>query len=85
MNREVMIILPSDAVIQILDGLEQRLEAWKRTEKYLKTGHIEEDCLIEECSDPEEANSIACFYTEIIELIRKQFSAYQRKKDKFSN
>jgi hypothetical protein len=72
MSRKITLNLPICAVIQILDGLEQRIDAWKRTEKYLRTGYIEDDYLIEECSKPEEAKEIASFYTEIVTLIKKQ-------------
>ena len=44
---------------QLLDGLEARAESWEKTADYLRTEEMpdSEIFLIEECSDPEEAQS----------------------------
>jgi hypothetical protein len=59
---------------QLLDGLEVRAEAWRRTAEYLRTGDIPDDelFLIEECSDEEEAGEIAARYEAIIRSILSQ-------------
>jgi len=59
---------------QMLDGLDTRAESWERTADYLRTERMPENAsfLIEECSDAEEADSIAAHYRSIIATIRKQ-------------
>ncbi len=62
---------------QLLDGLECRAEAWEKTAEFLRTDEIPDRkfFLIEECSEPEEANAIAGHYRLIISKIRKQMEA----------
>jgi hypothetical protein len=57
---------------QLLDGLEDRAEAWEKTAGYHRTGHSPPDFIIEECNDAHEADSIASHYRSIIAKIRKQ-------------
>ena len=59
---------------QLLDGLEQRAEAWERTAEYLRTEAMPdgEFFVIEECSDPNEADAIAAHYRKIIRTIEAQ-------------
>ena len=59
MNSMVILKLPRAAVLQILDGLQYRLEIWRRyTEEYMETGYVHEPYEVEECSSPEEAKQI---------------------------
>jgi hypothetical protein len=62
---------------QALDGLELRAESWERTANYLRTERIPEGeiFIIEECSNPEEADTIASHYREIITKIQQQLEA----------
>ena len=60
---------PEDAG-QIIDGLSVRHDAWRNTQKYLEGETV--DCVIEECSDVEEAHWIANNYDRIINLIKEQ-------------
>jgi len=76
----VILTLPRLAVGQILEGLEIRAEAWKYTEEYLRTGHAREPYIIEDCSDPEEAEKIAAYYREIIESIKSQLNDAPEKR-----
>lgn len=64
---------------QLLDGLESRAEAWENTAVFLRTDEIpdEDFFLIEECSEPEEADKVAEHYRSIISKIRKQMEAQQ--------
>jgi hypothetical protein len=62
---------------QLLDGLELRAESWERTAEYLRSGHVDGDYLVEECTKPEEADSIAAHYRAIIASIRKEVEAQQ--------
>ena len=57
---------------QLLDGLEMRSESWERTAEYLRSGYIEGGFVVEECSNPEEADGIAAHYRKIIADIRGQ-------------
>ncbi len=62
---------------QLLDGLEARAESWEKTSEYLRVGEMPggEFFLIEECSDAEEADSIATHYRSIIGKILAQMEA----------
>lgn len=74
MNKTYIIKLDSLDLGQLLDGLETRAESWEQTADYLRTDRIPDDAsyLIEECSDADEADSIASHYRSIIAKIRKQ-------------
>ena len=52
-----------------------RAEAWEKTARYLRTGESPENLLVEECSKPEEADSIAAHYRAIIHKIQNQMEA----------
>ena len=62
---------------QILDGLETRADSWEKTADYLRTEETPggDFFLIEECSDPEEADGIAEHYRSIIAKIQEQMEA----------
>jgi len=60
---------------QLLDGLEKRAESWERTAEYLRSGYIDGDYIVEECSKPEEADGIAAHYRSIIVKIQTQMEA----------
>ena len=62
---------------QLLDGLDARADSWEKTAEYLRTDEMSDGGLfvIEECSDPEEADGIAGHYRSIIGKIRKQMEA----------
>lgn len=61
---------------QVLDGLDQRFEAWRNTAEYHRTGMTPTDFFIaEECNGEYEAQSIADIYTAIIAKIRAQRDA----------
>ena len=62
---------------QLLDGLETRAESWERTAEYLRTEAVPdgEFFVIEECSDPDEAQAIAVHYRAIILTIQTQMEA----------
>lgn len=70
----VILKLPRAAVLQILDGLQYRLEIWRYTEEYMETGYVHEPYEVEECSSPEEAKQIGDFYEEIINDINTQLA-----------
>ena len=70
MPKSVTLRLDSNDVGQIIEGLECRREAWKRTAEYLETGYANGE--IEECSNASEASSIAAFYGRIIAEIQRQ-------------
>lgn len=59
---------------QLLDGLESRAESWEKTADYLRAEEMPggDFFLIEECSDPEEADGIAEHYRSIIAKIQEQ-------------
>jgi hypothetical protein len=75
MDDMVMLKLPRAAVLQILDGLQYRLEIWRYTEEYMETGYVHEPYEVEDCSGPEEAKEIGDFYEEIINNIQIQLTA----------
>jgi hypothetical protein len=68
------ITLDSIDIGQLLDGLSDRAASWRRTADYLEGGESE-GCVIEECSDAEEAAKIAQHFEELVESIRNQIEA----------
>ena len=74
MPTNYQITLDDLEVGQIIDGLEIRAESWERTAEYLRTQKMPdgEFFAIEECSKPEEADSIANIYRSIVSKIRSQ-------------
>lgn len=67
------ILLSSQDLGQLVDGLRTRAEAWTKTAEYLETGHTADDSFVcEECSDPNEAKSIAAHYQSITGQIEQQ-------------
>jgi hypothetical protein len=77
MPKRFTLQLDSRDVFQLLDGLELRAESWERTAEYLRSGYVNGDYLVEECSKPEEADDIAAHYRAMIASIRKQVEAQQ--------
>jgi hypothetical protein len=58
---------------QILDGLRCREESWRNTAIYLRDEYFPDDSFVcEECSSPEEAESIADWNQRIIETLTRQ-------------
>jgi hypothetical protein len=72
MDKIINLKLPSLMVGQIIDGLRERQKVWLLTAEFMETGETKEPCLIEECSDADEAKNIAAYYEEIINEIKKQ-------------
>jgi hypothetical protein len=58
-DKIVSLKLPRLMVGQIIDGLRERQKVWLLTAEFMVTGTTEEPCIIEECSDADEAKSIA--------------------------
>lgn len=77
MSKTYRIELGDLDLCQLLDGLEIRVEAWKKTAHYLRYERLPDNefFLVEECSDPNEADAIANHYQSIIATIRKQMEA----------
>jgi hypothetical protein len=75
MRQRYTIQLDSLDLGQLLDGLELRAESWERTAEYLRSGTVEGDFIVEECSKPEEADDIAAHYRGIVATIRQQVEA----------
>ncbi len=75
-TKSFTIKLESSDLFQVLDGLASRADSWASTAAYLRTGAYEESepFLIEECSDPEEADEIAEHYRAIIRSIERQMN-----------
>lgn len=74
MNNTVSITLEVADVLQALDALNDRAEAWQRTEaSLLGNNDSDEDFFIpEECYDAIEAAEIAQHFRDIISTIEKQ-------------
>ena len=62
--------LDSLDVMQVLDALESRAEAYEKTAEYLEGKPV--DIIVEEVSDREEALEIAAQFREIMETIQSQ-------------
>ncbi|HAL45105.1 MAG: hypothetical protein A2Y12_20445 [Planctomycetes bacterium GWF2_42_9] len=72
MDKIINLKLPKMMVGQIIDGLRERQKVWLMTAEFMETGTTEEPCIIEECSNADEAKSIAAYYEEIINEIERQ-------------
>lgn len=72
MDNFITLCLKEIDVGQILDGLEQRRIIWQATAEYLGGDYTELLDCIEECSDPNEAQTIADYYQYIINTIKNQ-------------
>ncbi len=81
MNNTVSITLEKADVLQALDALYDRAEAWEKTEAVLigKFDSDDEFFLPEECDDPSEAAEIAQHFRDIASKIEAQLTEYRRK------
>ncbi len=77
MSKTYLIRLEENDLDQILDGLEMRADAWERTAAFLRSGYVHGDCVVEECSKPEEADGIAAHYRSLLRTLREQMEAQQ--------
>lgn len=75
MKENVVLTLARSDAGQILDALNIRLESWQCTERYLLTGCVEDDYMINECSGPEEAGNMISSYEKIINSIAGQLDS----------
>ena len=61
---------------QVLDGLDQRLEAWRNTAEFYRTGVLPTEWFVaEECNGEHEAQAIADIYASLIRKIESQREA----------
>ena len=73
MSKIYHIQLEANDLGQILDGLREREESWRRTAEYFRTGGDGEEAFaIQECNDEHEAVSIAEFYSRIMRDLERQ-------------
>ncbi len=79
MGKDYTFTLNENEVGQLLDGLSIRAESWERTADFLRSGSMPEGKLfiIEDCSDPDEAEAIAEEYRGIIRKIRSQMGSQE--------
>jgi len=77
MGKEFTFTLGENDVGRLLDGLEIRAESWERTADYLRDSSMPEGgiFIIEDCSEPTEADAIAEHYRSIIKKIQSQMEA----------
>jgi hypothetical protein len=73
MGVEVVLKLSSVDARQVLEALSIRKEQWEYTAAFLDGGVVREGCVVEECSDSEEARGIARSYADIIQSVEEQF------------
>lgn len=75
--------LDSYDIGQIIDGLRCRADSWRETADYLESGHTSRDDFVaEECSDADEAKSIASHYERIIRELETQLHPPARRRPK---
>jgi hypothetical protein len=65
--------LSCDDIGQIIDAICVRRDAWRYTQRYLEDGYEEQDRIIEECKDPDEACKIVGHYDDILKNIKSQY------------
>ena len=67
------ITLPAEDVLQMLDVVDARAEAWERTSRYLENDYVDPDeGPIEACNSIEEAKAIEEHYRYLAASIRRQ-------------
>lgn len=72
-DKEYVIRLNGLDLGQVIDGLEARATAWRRTATYLETGEAPEGFVVEECSDQDEAQRLTEHYERIVaDLVQQQ-------------
>jgi hypothetical protein len=75
-KRKTTLTLESADVLQILDALADRAQAWENTEASLLGKFESEDVFIpEECDEPSEAAEIAQHFRDIISTIEAQLKS----------
>lgn len=73
--------LDSNDIGQIIDGLHCRANSWRETADYLESGEASRiDFIAEECSDADEAQSIAGTYERIIQEIETQINSAPKRR-----
>jgi hypothetical protein len=79
MGKDCTITLTENEIGQVLDGLIIRAESWERTAEFLRAGSMPDDeiFVVEECSDPAEADAIADQYRLIIRKMKSQLEAQE--------
>ncbi|MDO8302250.1 MAG: hypothetical protein Q7T18_03320 [Sedimentisphaerales bacterium] len=76
LTETVTIKLPRHYVYQVLDGLKNQADEWKKTKEYMLHGEADLECMaVRECSDEKEAGEIESFYKQIIQTIEQQISS----------
>ena len=76
MSQTVTLTLETVDVFQVLDALNDRAEAWEKTEASLNGELDSEDFFVpEECSDASEAAEIAQHFRDIATNIETQLNA----------
>lgn len=80
MDKEYVIRFSAFDLGQLIDGLEVRSNAWRRTPEYLQHGELPPDgSSIEECDDVDEAQRIADHYDRIMATIIEQQKQQDRR------
>jgi hypothetical protein len=75
-KRKTTLTLENADVLQILDALADRAQAWENTEASLLGKFESEDVFIpEECDEPSEAAEIAQHFRDIISTIETQLNS----------
>jgi hypothetical protein len=73
MGKTFQITLEDFDLGQLLDGLNARAEAWRKTADYMGTGELPKEFFVcEECNDADEARKMAEYYERIISNIETQ-------------
>lgn len=73
MGKQILLRLDERDFDQVVDGLRVRAESWRATERYFETGKAEHE--IEECTDADEARTIAEGYERIMVSLLTQLKA----------
>jgi len=73
MEKTISVTLDAADVLQIIDGLNDRAEAWERTAAHLNGNNQADELFIaEECGDPDEAARIARHFRDIVRKLEAQ-------------
>lgn len=74
MAERINITLDTTDVLQMIDGLSDRADAWEKTAAHLRGNSPTDELFIaEECSDANEAASISQHYRDIVRKLEDRF------------
>ena len=74
MSNFIKLTLSRTDAIEILEGLQEKLLIWMSTQQYIEAGYTDLSDMVEDCSNPEEAEVIVNYYDYLIKTIERHLN-----------